>query len=65
LLKTIYCPVCSNRFERKDHVFLDKLNTITHQHCYSQETNYIVKDLGTYESIVEQYDFFQEDIETI
>ena len=62
---TIYCPVCSNRFERKDRVFLDQVNTITHQHCYSLETNLPVKDLGTYEQITEQYDFFKEDAESV
>jgi len=39
-------------------VFLDQLNTLTQQHCYSLETNLPFKDLGTYEQIIQQYEFF-------
>lgn len=54
------CPNCNRLYKMKDQVFLDDLNTVIHQKCYSPYTTYAVKDKGTYKEIMERYDFFSE-----
>jgi len=56
----IHCSVCRVPLEPHHTVFLDQLNTLTHQHCYSLETNLPIKDSGRYEQIIQQYEFFKE-----
>lgn len=58
--KRLHCGVCHEVLKDDDLCFMDDFNTVTHQGCYSLETNLPIKDLGTYRSIIEQYDFFQE-----
>ncbi|HAM79224.1 hypothetical protein [Ornithinibacillus bavariensis] len=54
------CPNCKKLYKMKDQVFLDELNTVTHQKCYHPNTIYSVKDKGTYKEIIERYPFFIE-----
>lgn len=56
----IHCNVYHVPFEPGHLVFLDQINTLTHQNCYSLETNQPIKDLGTFEQIIQQYEFFKE-----
>jgi len=56
----IHYSVCHVPIEPHHPVFLDQLNTLTHQHCYSLETNLPIKDLGIYRQITQQYEFFKE-----
>lgn len=56
----IHCNICGKAFKDGSTVFLDEYNTVTHQSCYSLDTNMNIKDLGTYRSILEQYSFFHE-----
>ena len=56
----IHCSVCRVPIEPHHAVFLDQLNTLTHQPCYSLETNLPIKDLGIYRQITQQYEFFKE-----
>lgn len=54
------CPHCTRIYKMKDQVFLDDLNTVVHQKCYSPYKIYSVKDKGTYQEIMERYSFFSE-----
>jgi len=58
--KKLNCGVCHKVLKDNDMVFLDELNTVVHIGCYSSETNLPMKDIGSYRSIVEKYDFFHE-----
>jgi len=40
-------------------VFLDIINTVIHQRCYTMDT-LPIKDSGTYREIITKYDFFSE-----
>ncbi len=51
----VRCSVCKIIIFKEDAVFLDDINTVTHQHCYSLDTNLKIKDLGTYGNIEDQY----------
>ncbi len=50
------CGKCGNSFNNEDKVCLDRINTIIHQSC-SLGFNY--KDTGTYQEIIDKYDFFK------
>jgi hypothetical protein len=52
------CPKCKRLYKLNDQVFLDDLNTVIHQKCYSPYIIYAVKDKGTYKEIIQRYDFF-------
>lgn len=47
------CSVCHEVLFEEDMVFLDLLNTVTHQRCYSLETNLEITDLGTFKMVIE------------
>lgn len=47
----IRCSVCKITIHKDDAVFLDDINTITHQRCYNLATNLEVKGLRTYHQI--------------
>ena len=53
------CPLCSRFYKNKDMVFLDIINTVIHQRCYTLDTLPII-DRGTYREIITKYDFFSE-----
>ncbi len=55
----IHCGVCEIELNYDDYVFLDEINTLTHQNCYSLETNFPIKDLGTYEQLTKVYCFIK------
>lgn len=51
------CPKCNRYYLNKDLVFLDELNTVIHQRCYTQDY-FLIKDSGTYRAIIQKYDIF-------
>lgn len=53
------CPICRRFYKNNSPVVLDILNTVLHIKCYTSY-NFIIKDRGTYRSIIEKYDFFEE-----
>lgn len=50
------CGTCGNAYSDKDKVYLDKFNEITHQACSISSKH---KDSGTYQEIINKYDFFK------
>lgn len=53
----IRCSRCKRYFKNRDRVFLDELNTIIHQKCYTINNLFAFIDNGTYREITEKYDF--------
>jgi len=53
------CPKCQRLYKNKDRVFLDEINTVLHQSCYTLDSLKII-DRGTYREIIERYDFFHD-----
>lgn len=53
------CPKCKRYYLNKDRVFLDEMNAVIHQRCYTPDVLQI-KDRGTYKEIINKYDFFHE-----
>jgi len=53
------CPRCNRYYLNKDRVFLDEMNTVIHQRCYTLDT-LTIKDRGTYRGIIEKYSFFYD-----
>lgn len=49
----VRCSVCKITIFKEDAVFLDDINTVTHQRCYSLDSNLTIKDLGSYEQITD------------
>lgn len=58
-VRRIHCGVCQEPLADNDAVFMDGFNTVTHQRCYSLETNSPIKDLGTYQQIITNHHFFR------
>ncbi|WP_026907638.1 hypothetical protein [Paucisalibacillus globulus] len=54
------CPLCTRIYKMMYPVFLDELNTVVHQRCYSPYKINSIKDRGTYQEIMERYSFFNE-----
>jgi AAA15 family ATPase/GTPase len=61
VLGKLRCGVCSEIVEIDDKVFLDQLNTITHQKCYhkSSTPQIPIKDEGTFRKMLFKYPFFK------
>lgn len=53
------CPECRKQFKSGDVVFLDELNGLTHQKCYSKVPE-LIKGVGTYEEIINEHAFFED-----
>lgn len=58
MLNRIRCSNCHKLVKYKDFVYLDIVNTVIHQRCYSPE--FEVKDKGTFSDITEKYNFFEQ-----
>ncbi|MFC4025142.1 hypothetical protein ACFOUV_15210 [Oceanobacillus longus] len=58
--RQIHCGVCHEQLKDNDAVFMDEFNTVTHQSCYSLDTNLPIKDLGTYKQIITNNHFFHD-----
>ncbi|HLS36608.1 MAG TPA: hypothetical protein VK061_10235 [Bacillota bacterium] len=58
--RRIHCGVCKEPLQDNDPVFMDEINTVTHQRCYSLETNLPIKDLGTYNQILTDNHFYHD-----
>lgn len=54
----LHCGECSEIVRYKEFIFLDEFNTIIHQKCYKPK--YIIKDKGTFNEIINKYDFFND-----
>ncbi|EIJ79099.1 hypothetical protein PB1_16119 [Bacillus methanolicus PB1] len=60
VLGKLRCGICSKPVEIDDKVFLDELNTITHQKCYHKTSTQIpIKDEGTFRKMLLKYPFFK------
>lgn len=53
------CPECKLEVRDDDMIVLDEMNTINHKNCYKYAVKYI-KDMGTYQEIINKYPFFRE-----
>ncbi len=53
------CPRCQKYYKNSDRVFLDVMNTVIHQSCYTLET-LSIKDKGTYGDIIEKHNILKE-----
>lgn len=53
------CPKCKRYFLSKDRVFIDEMNTVLHQRCYTPDS-LTIKQRGTYREIIDKFDFFNE-----
>lgn len=54
------CPICMKLYKNKDRVFIDELNGLTHQECYSSHINGMpIKDRGTYNYVMEKYELIK------
>jgi len=58
--RRIHCGVCNKPLQDNDAVFMDQFNTVTHQRCYSLDTNLLIKDLGTYKQIITNNSFYHD-----
>ncbi len=52
------CSKCKVVVKYNEKVYLDQLNTVTHQRCGTG--SFDVKDAGSFYEIVNKYDFFHE-----
>jgi len=52
------CGNCKEVVRLKERIFLDELNTVIHQKCYS--SNFAIKDRGTFREIIERHSFFED-----
>ena len=57
--KRLRCPKCNRYYLNKDLVFLDELNTVIHQRCFTSFF-FPIKDRGTYRNVIEKYSFFDD-----
>lgn len=55
----IHCPICKEIFQETDILLMDKINTLIHTHCYTEDYGSI-SDKGTYKELTEKYTFLQE-----
>lgn len=58
MINRLYCPKCCQVIKYKERVYLDMLNSVLHQRCYTYDHE--IKDHGTLKEIVNKYDFFEQ-----
>lgn len=51
------CGACGGLVKYKAHVYVDIINTVIHQYCYTAESLEI-KDKGTFDEMINKYSFF-------
>ena len=56
----LYCRHCEQHYKWDDEVVVDTWNSILHATCYHALTRFEIKEKGTYEEIVNKYDYFKE-----
>lgn len=56
MMERLRCGKCRELVQYADHVYLDRLNTVIHQRCYT--INIEVKDKGTLRYIMNKYKYF-------
>lgn len=56
--RRLCCGECGEVVKYKERVFLDIVHTVLHQKCYQARSEII--DRGTFNEIVNKYDFFKE-----
>ncbi|WP_430494104.1 hypothetical protein [Rossellomorea marisflavi] len=56
----IRCAGCGKSYEKKDEVALDIIHTVLHKNCTVSSKGLEIIDEGTFEEIVNRYDFFNE-----
>ena len=49
------CGICHVPLEDNDMVFVDELNKIVHQRCYSLEKCFFIVDVGNFKAVMEAY----------
>lgn len=53
------CPKCNRYYLNKDLGFLDDLNTVIHQCCFTSFF-FPIKDRGTYRKLIQKYSLFDD-----
>lgn len=56
MLERLRCGSCQKLVKYQDYVYLDVLNTVIHQRCYTPQ--FEVKDKGTLQFIMDKYNIF-------
>lgn len=56
MIERLRCGTCHKLVKYKDYVYLDMINTIIHQRCYTPDFDF--KDKGTLEYIMDKYKLF-------
>lgn len=58
MLNRIRCGKCYKLVKYNDFVYLDIINTLIHQRCYSPELE--IKDSGIFTDLIKKYSFFEQ-----
>ena len=58
MLNRLKCNACHKLIKYKDFVYLDLLNSVIHQRCYTPIFD--VKDKGIFQEVMKKYPLFEE-----
>ncbi len=54
----LHCLKCKKVVKYSEKVYLDQMNTVTHQRCGT--TSFNIKDTGSFYEIANKYEFFHD-----
>ncbi|MCU5068332.1 hypothetical protein [Bacillus pacificus] len=60
IIEMLCCSSCYEEVRLEEEVTLDIMNTITHRNC--EPTNFLIKDIGTFQEIANKYAFLTDQV---